>query len=63
MIDRQTIESKAKELENAVTQTQETVKSVAMMTAIGVGAVVVLAYLMGRRRGKKGGARIEIHKL
>ena len=63
MIDRADIEAKAKQLEDALTQTQESVKSAAMMTAIGVGAVVVLAYFMGRRKGKKGAAKIEIHRL
>ena len=63
MIDREAIEAKARQLEEALVETSESVKSTAMMAALGVGVVVVVAYLLGRRKGKKGGARIEIHKL
>ena len=63
MIDREAIEAKARELEDALGQTQESLKSAAMMAAVGVGAIVAIAYWMGRRKGKKSGARIEIHKL
>lgn len=63
-IDRQAIEDKAKQLEDALVQTQESVKNGAMLTAIGVGAVIAVAYFMGRRGGKrKGRARVEIHRL
>jgi len=63
MIDREAIETKARQLEEALVETRESVKSTAMMAALSVGVVVVIAYLLGRRKGKKGGARIEIHKL
>ncbi len=63
MIDREAIEAKARELEDALTETQESVKSTAMLAAIGVAAIVAIAYVMGRRKGKRSGARIEIHKL
>ena len=63
MIDREAIEAKARQLEGALVETRESVKSTAMMAALGVGVIVVIAYLLGRRKGKKGGARIEIHKL
>ena len=63
MIDREAIEAKARQLEEAIAETQESLKSKAMIAAIAAGAIVIAAYLLGRRRGKRGGARIEIHKL
>ena len=63
MIDRQAIEDKARELEEALDETQESLKSAALLGAVGVAVIIVVAYLLGRRRGKKAGARIEIHKL
>ncbi len=64
MIDRAALEAKARQLEEAVNETQESLKSKAALAAVAVGVVIVGAYLMGRRKGKKtGGARVEIHKL
>ena len=63
MIDREAIEAKARQLEDALSETRESVKSTAMMAAIGVGAIIIVAYVLGRRKGKRAGARIEIHKL
>ena len=63
MIDRGAIEAKARQLEDALSETRESLKSTAMLATIGVGLVVLIAYLLGRRKGKKSGARIEIHKL
>ena len=63
MIDREVIEAKARQLEEAIDETQQAVKSGAMMVAIGVGAVVALSYVLGRRKGKSSSAHIEIHRL
>ena len=63
MIDRKALEAKARQLEEALVETRESVKSTSMVAALGAGVVMVVAYLLGRRKGKKGGARIEIHKL
>ncbi len=63
MIDRDAIEAKARQFEDALSETKESVQSVAMMAAAGVTVIILVAYLLGRRRGKRSGARIEIHKL
>ena len=63
MIDRDAIEAKARQFEDAWSETKESVQSVAMMAAAGVTVIILVAYLLGRRRGKRSGARIEIHKL
>jgi hypothetical protein len=63
MIDREQLEAKARQLEDAIGQTQKAVKSGAMMVVIGVGAAVAVAYFLGRRKGSARSARIEIRKL
>ena len=63
MIDRDTIEAKARELEEAISQAGESARSTATMATLGVLAAVVTAFLAGRRRGRSKGARIEIHRL
>ena len=62
-IDREAIEAKARQLEEAIDETQQAVRSGAMMAAIGVGAVVALSYVLGQRKGKSSSAHIEIHRL
>ena len=63
MIDREAIEAKARELEDAINQAGESARSTTTMTALGLLAAVAVAFLAGRRRGKSKGARIEIHRL
>lgn len=63
MIDRDDIEAKAHELEEALLGAGESLRSKTAMGAAGVAAALVLAYLRGRRRGRSKSARIEIHRL
>ena len=63
MIDREAIEAKARELEDAINQAGESARSTTTMAALGILAAVAVAFLAGRRRGKSKGARIEIHRL
>ena len=63
MIDRDAIEAKARELEEAINEVGESARSTTTMTALGVLAALVAAFLAGRRRGRSKGARIEIHRL
>ena len=63
MIDRAEIEAKAKELEMAIGETKEAAKNRALLTAIGVGVIIVAAFWLGRRRGRKGSAVVEIYKV
>jgi len=63
MIDRSDIEAKAKELEAAIGETRESAKNTAMWVAVGVGVIVLAAFWLGRRRGRKGSAVVEIYKI
>lgn len=63
MIDRDALETKARELEEALLGAGESLRSKATMGTVGVVGALLLAYLTGRRRGRSKGARIEIHRL
>ena len=63
MVTRADIEAKAKEIEGALQQTQEAAKQGAVWLAVGVAAVVALAFLFGRRKGKQGKAVVEVYRV
>lgn len=63
MIERGDIEAKARELEEAVFEAGEAMRSTAAKNALGIAAALAAVFLAGRRRGRRRGARIEIHRL
>jgi len=63
MISREDIETKARPIGEAVSSSRETAKQSATWLAAGVVAVVLIAFVMGRRRGKQGGALVEVYKV
>jgi hypothetical protein len=63
MVTRADIEAKAKEIESVLAQTQEAAKTSAVWLAVGVAAIVAVAFLMGRRKGKRGKAVVEVYKV
>jgi hypothetical protein len=63
-ITRDDIESKLRELQGEVDENLESARSVGVAAAIGVGVLlVVLAYFLGRRRGKKRQLVLEIKRV
>jgi len=63
VITRDDIEAKAQQIEEAVNDTGDFVRSAAMRVALGWAGALVIAFLAGRRRARRRGARIEIHRL
>ena len=62
-IDRSDLEAKFQQVKGAVDDSTATVKNAGVGAAIGGVALIVLVFLLGRRKGKKGGARLEIYRL
>lgn len=63
MIERRDIEAKARELEEAVFEAGEAMRSTAVKKGLGAAAALAAVFLAGRRRGRSRGARIEVHRL
>ena len=63
-ITRRDLESKLRELQSEVETTSQTAKSYALAVgAVAVVAVVGVAYLFGRRRGKKRSTVVEVRRI
>lgn len=57
------IRAKAREVEDAVKQTQETAKDTATWAVGGLVLLLVLMFFIGRRKGRRGGAVVEVYKV
>jgi len=63
-ISRDDIEAKMRELQGEVDENLDSAKSVAVPAAIGVAIVLVLvAYVLGRRKGRKRQLVLEIKRV
>jgi len=62
MVERADIEAKAREIEQALTETRESVQEKSVMLAVAVIVIVGVAFLLGRRRGKQGRAVVKVYR-
>lgn len=63
-IRREDIESKLRQIRHQVEHTTEVAKPAGMAVAAGVVvAVVAVAFLLGRRRGRKGRTVVEVRRV
>ena len=63
-ITRRDLETKFRELQGGVEAAGESAKSYALLVgAVAVVAVVSVAYVLGRRRGKKRATVVEVRRL
>jgi hypothetical protein len=46
-----------------VDETKDSARNAGVLIAVAVVALIALFYLMGRRKGKKGSARVEVYRL
>lgn len=63
MIDRQQIEAKARQLEDAIGETRQSVQNTAVLAGVAVVAVVVLAFMVGKRRNRPGKTVVEVYRV
>jgi hypothetical protein len=63
MIERSDIEAKARQIESAVQETKEAAQNTAVIAGVAVIVFVILAFLIGRRKGKAGKAIVEVYRV
>lgn len=57
------IEAKAREIQDALEETRESAQNTAMLAGVAVAVVVLLAFVWGRRKGKRSQAVIEVYRV
>lgn len=62
-ITRDDLEAKAAELVGAVDETKSSIQDKAMIGAVVVVAVVVAAFVIGRRRGSRNKTMVEVYRV
>lgn len=62
-VQRSDLEDKLREIQGVVDDTAQGTKIVGVIAGVGVAALLLVIYLVGRRRGKKGSARVEVYRL
>lgn len=63
-IERSDLEAKLGQIQEVVEETTESAKNAAVLIGVAVVVVVALAFVFGRRKGKKhGAARVEVYRL
>lgn len=62
-VERADLEAKLREIQHVVEETKRSAAGVGIAAVVGVVLVVLVFYLLGRRKGRKGSARVEIYRL
>jgi hypothetical protein len=63
MVQPSDIEAKAREIQAALDETKESAQNTAVMAGIAVAVIVLLSFLIGRRKGKRSKALVEVYRV
>lgn len=62
-ISRDDIEAKARQLVGTVDETKESVKDTALLAGVAVVGLVLAAFILGGRKGKKNKSVVEVYRV
>lgn len=62
-VTREDIEAKALELVDALEETKESARDRAVLGVLAVAVVVVVAFVVGRRRGSRNRTMVEVYRV
>jgi len=62
-VDRSDLEAKLREIQEVVDETADGARNVGVAAAVGIILLLLLVYLLGRRKGRKGSAEVQIFRL
>lgn len=63
MVQATDVEAKARELAAALEETKDSAQNTAAIAGVVVVVVVLVAFVLGRRRGKRSKAVIEVYRV
>lgn len=61
-VEKADLEAKLREIQGIIEQTTESARGAVVVT-VAVVVAIALFFLLGKRRGKKGSARVEVFRL
>ena len=62
-VEKTDLEAKLREIQGVIEETTGAAKNTGIAIAIGVVLILLIAFMSGRRKGKKGSARVEVYRL
>ena len=62
-VQKSDLEAKLSEIREAVDETADAAKTAGIAIAVGLVLLLLIVFLMGRRKGKQGSARVEVYRL
>lgn len=62
-VEKSDLEAKLREIQEVVDETTESAKNTGIAVAIGVVLLLLIVFFLGRRKGKRGSARVEVYRL
>ena len=62
-VEKSDLEAKLREIQEVIDETTDSARTVATATVIGIVVLLLITFLMGRRKGKQGSARVEVFRL
>ncbi|MGF1666898.1 MAG: hypothetical protein ACFCVC_11585 [Acidimicrobiia bacterium] len=63
MIQRSDIEAKARQIEDAINETKDAAQNTAVLAGVAVIVAILIAFLLGRKKGKAGKAIVEVYRM
>ena len=62
-VQKSDLEAKLEEIQGVIDETTGSARSIGMAVAIGIVLLILISFVMGRRKGKQGSARVEVFRL
>ena len=62
-VEKTDLEAKLREIQQIVDETGQQAKTTGVILAVAAVVIILIAFLSGRRKGKKGSARVEVFRL